>query len=111
MRHFIIITTALLLHSCTAKDDFDASGNFEADEVIVSAQQNGQLIGYSVQEGSQLAAGDQVGQIDVHTAELQKQQAEASMHALSEKTVNAHDQSELVRRQLAVQQAQLSQQL
>lgn len=101
----------LLLNGCKQKDDFDASGNFEADEVIVSAQQNGELISYSVQEGQQLKAGDRVGQIDVRTTQLQKEQVEASIAALKEKTVNPNDQSELVRRQLIVQQAQLAQQL
>ena len=110
MKKFIVlITAALLLNACRQKNDFDASGNFEADEVIVSAQQNGELISYSVKEGLQLNAGDKVGQINVRTAELQKEQAQANISALSQKTVSAGDESELVRRQLAVQEAQLSQ--
>jgi HlyD family secretion protein len=101
----------LLLSGCNHKDDFDASGNFEADEVIVSAQQNGQLLSFAVQEGSQLKVGEKVGQIDVGTVELQKQQTEASIQALKEKTSNPQDQAELVRRQLAVQESQLAQQI
>jgi HlyD family secretion protein len=112
MRKIIILITAVVLfNACKEKDTYDASGNFEADEVIVSAQQNGLLTSYTVQEGKQLKTGDKVGQIDVRTAELQKEQIEASIKALSEKTVNTNDQAELVRRQLAVQQAQLEQQL
>ncbi|HEX7754559.1 MAG TPA: HlyD family efflux transporter periplasmic adaptor subunit [Niabella sp.] len=107
----VLITAALLLHACRQKEDFDASGNFEADEVIVSAQQNGTLISYSVQEGAILKAGDKVGQLDVRAVELQKEQVEASIQALSQKTASTNDQSELVRRQLAVQEAQLAQQL
>ncbi|WP_080779735.1 HlyD family secretion protein [Chryseobacterium phocaeense] len=105
------LTVILLLTACTQKDDFDASGNFEADEVIVSAQQNGELISYSVQEGQNLKAGAQVGQVDVRSVELQKEQVEASIATLKEKTVDSDDQSELVRRQLAVQESQLAQQL
>jgi len=52
-----------------------------------------------------------VGQIDVKIVELQKAQTEASIAALSEKTVAPSDQAELVRRQLEVQKSQLSQQL
>ena len=100
----VLITAALLLHACRQKEDFDASGNFEADEVIVSAQQNGTLISYSVQEGAILKAGDKVGQLDVRAVELQKEQVEASIQALSQKTASTNDQSELVRRQLAVQE-------
>lgn len=107
----VFISTALLLNACTQKNDYDASGNFEADEVIVSAQQSGILMSYAVKEGMQLKTGDKVGQIDVRTTELQKEQVQASIEALSQKTTNPNDQSELVRRQLAVQEAQLAQQL
>ncbi|WP_345952182.1 HlyD family efflux transporter periplasmic adaptor subunit (plasmid) [Mucilaginibacter sp. PAMB04274] len=107
----LLVSAAILLSSCSHKDDFDASGNFEADEVIVSAQQNGQLLSFIAEEGKMLKAGDKVGQIDVKTAVLQKEQTEASIAALKEKTTNPQDQAELVRRQLAVQEAQLDQQL
>ncbi|MFP7654858.1 HlyD family secretion protein [Chryseobacterium proteolyticum] len=112
MKKIIIpLAYTLLLTACQQKDNFDASGNFEADEVIVSAQQNGELISYSVQEGSQLHAGSKVGQIDVKVATLQKEQAEASIGALNQKTNNADEQNLLIKKQLAVQEAQLAQQL
>ncbi len=112
MQQIIVLFTAmLLLNSCTEKVDYDASGNFEADEVIVSALQNGVLLSYAVKEGDQLKAGDNVGQIDVKIVELQKEQTEASIAALSQKTAAPNDQTELVRRQLEVQKLQLAQQL
>ncbi len=112
MKKFVtIISAALFLNACTQKMDYDASGNFEADEVIVSAQQSGVLLSYNVKEGTQLKTGDNVGQIDVKIVELQKAQTEASIAALSEKTVVPSDQAELVRRQLEVQKSQLAQQL
>ncbi|MBN9313867.1 MAG: HlyD family secretion protein [Chryseobacterium sp. 39-10] len=110
-KYIVCISAALLLSACTQKMDYDASGNFEADEVIVSAQQNGVLLSYHVKEGEALKTGENVGQIDVSLLKLQKQQAEASIEALSEKTVAPSDQIELVRRQLEVQKAQLAQQL
>ncbi|PRB02239.1 HlyD family secretion protein [Chryseobacterium sp. MYb7] len=106
----LILSAFILLSACTPKDDFDASGNFEADEVIVSAQQNGELISYSIQEGTKLKAGAQVGQIDVTIAQLQKAQAEASIEALQQKTSNTNEQDLLVKKQLAVQEAELDQQ-
>ncbi|AZA83703.1 HlyD family secretion protein [Chryseobacterium lactis] len=107
----IILSTFILLIACKQKDNFDASGNFEADEVIVSAQQTGELISYSVQEGALLKANATVGQIDVKIAELQKEQAEATISALQQKTSNTSEQDLLVKKQLAVQEAQLDQQL
>ena len=45
----IIASITLILTSCNAnKKDYDASGNFEADEVIVSAQQNGELLSFTI---------------------------------------------------------------
>lgn len=110
-KYIVIVSAALFLNACTQKNEYDASGNFEADEVIVSAQQNGLLLSYNVKEGAQLKSGDPVGQIDVKVAELQKQQTEASIAALNEKTIAPGDQTELVRRQLEVQKSQLAQQL
>ncbi|HWD87227.1 MAG TPA: HlyD family efflux transporter periplasmic adaptor subunit [Mucilaginibacter sp.] len=110
-RLIYLFFVALSLSACSHKNDFDASGNFEADEVIVSAQQNGELLSFNLQEGQLLKAGEKIGQIDVLTAELQKQQTEASIAALKEKTTNPQDQAELVRRQLAVQESQLDQQI
>lgn len=110
-RLLIAIAAVLFFNACTPKNDFDASGNFEADEVIVSAQQSGVLLSYTIKEGSQLRTGDTVGQIDVKVTELQKQQTEARIAALAERTVAPNDQIALIRRQLDVQKSQLAQQL
>jgi len=105
------LASLFLLAACETKEDYDASGNFEADEVIVSAQQNGQLLSFTVQEGNSLKEGDIVGQIDVKIPELQKQQIEASIKALREKTGSSRDQTEVAVKQLAVQESQLAQQI
>ncbi|MDQ6479323.1 HlyD family efflux transporter periplasmic adaptor subunit [Dyadobacter sp. LHD-138] len=112
-RHKTLPALALLflLAACETKNDYDASGNFEADEVIVSAQQTGQLLAFSVQEGAELKEGEKVGQIDVKIPELQKQQTEASIAALKQKTGSSKDQTEVALKQLAVQESQLAQQM
>ncbi len=107
-----ILIATILLGSCSNKQDgYDASGNFEADETIVSAQQNGQLLTYTVKEGDTLSKGATIGQIDVTGSMLQEQQAQASIRALHERTTDPGPQLELIRKQLSVQQAQLDQQL
>jgi HlyD family secretion protein len=108
----VFLSAALCLFSCSGKqDEYGASGNFEADETIVSAQQNGQLLAFAVREGDPLRQGEKVGQIDVTTATLQMEQAQASIHALHEKTTDPRPQVDLVRKQLAVQESQLEQQI
>ena len=105
------LATVMLLGACgNGKPDYDASGNFEADEVIVSAEQNGEILNFSVNEGDQLTEGQIVGQIDVTIPTLQKEQIQASINALKAKTHDPLPQTELVQRQLVVQEAQLQQQ-
>ncbi|GLU52932.1 HlyD family secretion protein [Dyadobacter frigoris] len=105
------LASIFLMAACETKDDYDASGNFEADEVVVSAQQTGQLLSFSVLEGAQLKEGENIGQIDVKIPELQKQQAEAAIAALKQKTGSPKDQTKVASRQLAVQESQLAQQI
>ena len=110
MKKITLITALAALMACNHKNDFDASGNFIADEVIVSAQQNGQLISYNVQEGQTLTEGQKVGQINTEVLQLQKQQVEATIATLKNKTLNPDDQAALIRSQYEVQKAQLEQQ-
>src|SRR3546814_366037 len=102
---FLLVATA-----CDRQDEYDASGHFEADEVIVSAQQTGEILSFLAREGDQLEAGSIVGQIDVTLSRLQKEQIEASIKALKQKTSSPAEQTKLNRKQLAVQQSELEQQ-
>ncbi len=100
------------LFSCQPKiNNNQAAGYFEADEVIVSALQTGQLLSFTVKEGDTLQKGMAVGQIDVAGITLQKEQVEASVKALHQKTVDPVPELELVKKQLAVQVTQLEYQL
>jgi len=107
-RYFLPLILFLLLQACgTKKDVYDASGSFEADEVIVSSQLNGQLLSFNVNEGDSLTQGQVVGIVDSTNLALQKAQVKATIQSLSEKTSNVTPQIQLLQNQLAVQQAQL----
>lgn len=88
--------------------DVDASGSFEADEVVVSAELGGRILSLHLDEGMQLAANAVVGTIDSTNVLLQKQQVAASISALSERTADVKPQVKLLEDQLLVQQSQLS---
>lgn len=106
----LLFAFAILLPACNShKIDTDASGVFESDEVIVWAEQNGKLLSFRVREGDTLSKGEQVGNIDMSNTILQKQQIQATIAALREKTTNPQPQIELVKKQLAVQESQLAQ--
>jgi len=111
MKKILFLGFSFLMACNSHKLVTDASGVFESDEVIVSAEQNGKLLSFPIQEGDTLAKNAIVGQIDMSNTILQKQQVQASIAALKEKTTNPHPQIELVKRQLAVQEVQLAQQL
>ncbi|MBS1605840.1 MAG: HlyD family efflux transporter periplasmic adaptor subunit [Bacteroidetes bacterium] len=115
MKKILTTTFPILILLTTAcnnnKIKTDASGVFESDEVIVSAEQSGKLLSFPIREGDTLAKGAITGQIDMSNTQLQKQQIEASIAALRQKTTNPTPQIDLVKRQLAVQQSQLDQQL
>jgi HlyD family secretion protein len=89
-------------------DKFDASGTFEADEIIVSSSASGKIIAFSIDEGSVIAKDSVVGLVDPIDLTLQKEQVEASIDALGEKTVDVTQQVKLLQDQFSVQETQLN---
>jgi HlyD family secretion protein len=107
---FLIALSTWLLQACNSTENkFDASGTFETDEVIVSSQLNGQLLSFKVNEGDILTKGQVVGRIDSASLVYQKQQVEATISSLSQKTSDVKPQVELLKNRLAVQQSQTDQ--
>jgi HlyD family secretion protein len=105
----IIPAALLLIVSCNrGHGDVDASGVFEADEVIVSSELAGKILAFNAAEGDHLAAGDSVVQLDATNIRLQKEQVEASIGTLSEKTTDVGLQVGLLQDQLKVQESQLA---
>jgi HlyD family secretion protein len=63
----------VILLSCNKnKGDYDATGSFEATEIIVSSQANGKILSLDVTEGDQLEQGKVVGIVDSTQLYLQK---------------------------------------
>ena len=60
----LILAGSLLLSCSNDGIKFDASGSFEATEIVVSAEANGKILAFDVEEGDVLQAGQQVGYID-----------------------------------------------
>lgn len=69
----ILSVSASLSVSCSGKsNDYDATGAFEATEIIVSSQANGKILTLDLWEGKRLQAEQIVGQIDSMQLHLQK---------------------------------------
>lgn len=109
MKNILILSVLMLLMlSCDNNGKkFDATGTFEADEVIISAEAAGKLTQFAVREGVQLEAGKTVGTINCSNLALQKEQAEASMEALQQKTNSAAPQILIYEQQIATQKSNI----
>ena len=102
------IIAAILFISCNNNgNEFDASGTFEADEVIVSSLSTGKILSLKIDEGSLLAKDSIVGIVDPTDLDLQKQQVEESINALGQKTYDVNPQVKLLQGQITVQQSQM----
>jgi len=71
---FYLVIILLFSFACNRNERSDAYGNFEAIEVVVSSQANGQLNWLKVEEGMDMHVGDTIGLIDTVDLSLKKQQ-------------------------------------
>ncbi|MBK8554396.1 MAG: efflux RND transporter periplasmic adaptor subunit [Lewinellaceae bacterium] len=86
----------------------DAYGNFEADDMIVSAEGTGELIAFQVEEGQTLKAGQVVGCVDSTQLVLKKEQIEASVRAIAAKSPAIAAQLSVFEKQLDAAKQQIS---
>ena len=99
----------LAFTACEKKDQkFDAAGTFEATEIIVSAEATGRILDLKIKEGDQLKKGDIIGGIDPLSIQLQKEQVQASMQALNEKSNDPMPQVNVLNEQIATQRNQIA---
>ncbi|MGI6814651.1 HlyD family secretion protein [Bacteroides sp. KG123] len=73
----------LFLSACSGStSEYDATGTFEATEVVVSAEASGKLLSFDIEEGSMLKSGQEVGIIDTVQLYLKKLQLEAGIKSV-----------------------------
>jgi len=108
VRFSTAILTFFLLACNGNKEKFDASGTFEADEIIVSSELNGKILSFNVDEGSVLSSDSVVGTIDAVNVSLQKEQVEANIQSLREKLNDVNPQIKMLNDQLSVQEVQMN---
>ena len=78
MKRIIIpVLIAVSLAACNNNNaDHDASGTFETTESIISAEANGIIKQFDIEEGQVLKAGQYIGYIDSIQLHLKKKQLE-----------------------------------
>ena len=105
-RIFIYCALPLLIAACGRSGDFDATGTFEATEVVVSAEAAGRILRFDAEEGDVLEAGRQVGAIDTVQLYLQKLQLERQRASVVSNRPDIAKQAASLREQIAKQQTE-----
>lgn len=96
------IALVFTLSSChKSAKNMDASGTFEASEIIVSSEANGKIMQFDIQEGQQLKAGEIVGFIDTVQLDLRKKQLKASIQAAQTRKPDINAQIAALQQQIA----------
>ena len=93
-RTTITCILGILLAGCVNDEQAsDAYGNFEAVDVLVSAEGQGKLLSFDVEEGERLPNGKTVAVIDTTQLYLQKEQVIATKRAVRSKYLTIEAQS------------------
>jgi HlyD family secretion protein len=89
-------------YSCSDKDaNFDASGNFEATEIIVSSEATGKILTLAVEEGQDVNLNVQLGYVDTIQLQLQKERLVATAQAVRSRKADISKQIAAVDQQIS----------
>ena len=89
----ILLLAALTLTAChTDHNDYDASGIFEATEVVVSAKAQGEIMQLMANEGDEVQQGMALGIIDTRQLVLRRQQLEQTQLSTDSRRVDVSAQ-------------------
>ena len=103
----VLLYTVFLavLISCDGNGDkADGYGNFEATEITVSAEANGRILFFDVEEGNVLEENKVVGVIDTIQLSLKRDQLLAARNTIFSKSRSVLSQREVIKEQLKVAQ-------
>ncbi len=89
-----------LFVACKNNEKADGYGNFEATEITVSAENNGKLMQFNVEEGQMLKKDDYVGFIDTIPLSLKRDQLLASKDIIYSKSKSVLSQINVLKAQL-----------
>ena len=97
----LIIIAAVLLTGCKNKTEkADAFGNFEATEVIISAETNGRIMQFDPVEGVNVDKGTMIALIDTTVLHLQKAEIDAGMKGVITRISSINAQNDILIQQI-----------
>jgi HlyD family secretion protein len=97
----VLILSGFVLFSCNNNNsEYDATGTFEADEVIISAEASGKILAFNLEEGQVVKQGEQVGFIDTTQLHLSKLQLRENQKAVLAGRPNTRTQIEATKKEI-----------
>lgn len=100
MKKTIFYLFLAFLAGCSNHERSDAYGNFEATEITVSSQANGQLLTFEVKEGIYLEKGQPVGLVDTVDLYLKLSQLRNQESVLDAKMKSIRAQIDVTKQQI-----------
>ena len=98
---YIFLTMALVAASCSTDEvRYDASGVFEATEVVVSAKTQGEILTVLPDEGDEVAQGDTIAVIDSRQLQLQRRGLQSNREATRLRSLDESKQIASLRSQI-----------
>lgn len=104
MKAMYLVLVAAVLGACSQSNgNYDASGTFEATEIMVSAESSGKITALNLREGEHLQKDQVVGAIDSIQVYLRKKQLQHSIRALLSRHPEIRKQIAVLGQQIATQ--------
>lgn len=101
LKIFIILAFFILTISCkNNQEKADAYGNFEATETNISAETNGKILSFAIDEGQVLEAGQVVAQIDTVALSLKRDNLLAAKGVIYAKSKGVLSQIQVLQTQI-----------
>lgn len=104
----VIGLSLIFMVSCSNGDESDAYGQFEADEIVISAETMGRLTSFDIEEGEPVEAGAKVAVVDTTELHLQKAELKASMSSVQSNFNKLDAQKEILQTQRETAQKDLN---
>ena len=104
---FAGLLLAAAFQGCNDKHVYDASGAFEADEILVPAEATGIIRDLRVREGDILDSGVVVGYVDSFQLDLKRRQLQAQIRSVNSRQPDIAQQTAFYDQQRALTQVRL----
>lgn len=101
MKNKLLLLLTIIISSCNNNtNDADAYGNFETDDVIISAETSGRILHFEPSEGTELTKNSTIALIDTTLFHLQKAEINAGMKGIRTRMASIDAQNEILKQQI-----------